>query len=336
MIYFDHASAMAVPPEVYDAFRDFGALAFVNQEAGHAAGYRVRTALDAAGETLAAKLAGRPMEVFWGETGSAPLHALSLYPWRGVECAGVLHPAVKAAFRSFAGDESELRVIGHAQSETGELASLPGPGAPVLVDAIQSAGKLPMLPGAAAYLISGHKFGAPGGAALLCEPVLGKKLKAHFKCLRFEQYVTGRPEPTVMLTMVFALERMVDAMAANLAHISRINRFLRENLGTVKLKSGASPVQTIEFERASPWICHLVLPGIDTGVLVRMLADRGAMVASSSACRAEGGAPSEALLALGFPKRDARSGLRLSFAPSNTLAEAAEFLDLLRLTLADY
>lgn len=336
MIYFDHASAMAVSPDTYDAFRDFGGWAFVNQEAGHDAGYRVRTALDQAGERLAAKLTGRPMTVLWGETGSELLHALSQYPWRGVECSGVLHPAVKAAFNAFAGSEPQLRVIGHVQSETGELAVLPGPGAPVLVDAIQSAGKLPMLPGAASYLISGHKFGAPGGAALLCGPGLGKKLKEHFKRLRFERYALGRPEPTVMLTMVYALEKMVDAMAANLAHVGAVNRFLRDRLGAVKLKSGVSPILTVDFERASPWICHFVLPGIDTGVLVRMLAQRGAMVASSSACRAEGGAPSEALLALGFPKADARSGLRLSFAPSNTLAEAADFLDLLQSALVDY
>ncbi|MGE4563960.1 MAG: hypothetical protein AB7F32_03740 [Victivallaceae bacterium] len=336
MIYFDHASAMAVRPDVYDAFREFGAWAFVNQEAGHEAGYRVRTALDEAGERLAAKLVGRPMTVLWGETGSGLLHALSQYPWRGVECSGVLHPAVKAAFRAFAGAAPELRVIGHVQSETGELAAMPGPGAPVLVDAIQSAGKLPMLPGAAAYLISGHKFGSPGGAALLCEPGLGKKLKEHFHRLRFEHYALGRPEPTAILTMVYALEKMTDAMVANLARVTTINRFLRDNLGKVKLKSGASPILTVDFERASPWICHLVLPGIDTGVLVRMLSGRGVMAASSAACRAEGGAPSEALLALGFPKADARSGLRLSFAPSNTLSEAADFLDLLQSALADY
>ncbi len=336
MIYFDHASAMEVPPEHYNALRDFGSWAFANQEAGHGAGYRVRRALDEAGERLAMALAGRPMEVLWGDSGSALLYALSLYSWRSVACSGVLHPAAAAAFAKFKNGEPELRVIGHVQGETGELAAMPGPGAPVLVDAVQSAGKLPMLPGAAGYLISGHKFGAPGGAALLCDAGLAKKLKPHFRRLRFEQYAIGRPEPALMLTMTCVLEKMVGAMAENLERVGAVSRLLRQELPGIRLKNGASPTLTIEFERASPWICHAVLPGIDTGVLVRMLSERGVMAASSSACRAEGGAPSEALQALGYRKQDANSGLRLSFSPRNTEEEARRCVEVLRKVVAEY
>ena len=48
-------------------------------------------------------------------------------------------------------------------------------------------------------------------------------------------------------------------------------------------------------------------------VLVRMLSEEGVMASSGSACAAESPDPSPALLALGYKRNDAYSGLRLSF-----------------------
>ena len=51
-------------------------------------------------------------------------------------------------------------------------------------------------------------------------------------------------------------------------------------------------------------------------VLVRMLSELGVMTSSGSACAAESPDPSPALLALGYRRNDAYSGLRLSFGGS--------------------
>ena len=79
-------------------------------------------------------------------------------------------------------------------------------------------------------------------------------------------------------------------------------------------------IQTLLPENASvsPYIANFFLPGIQAAVVVRALAESSVFCASGSACAAEAGGPSPALLALGKLRKDAFSGLRISFDGATT------------------
>jgi len=79
-----------------------------------------------------------------------------------------------------------------------------------------------------------------------------------------------------------------------------------------------------------------MLPGIETGVLVRMLSEAGVLVAAGSACSSESGEPSAALLALGFRRNEAWSGLRVSIGPDTDAKDAEKFIEALRNVLQNW
>ena len=83
---------------------------------------------------------------------------------------------------------------------------------------------------------------------------------------------------------------------------------------------------TVPAESAANNILHLLLPGYQSGVLVRMFSAENIMLSAGSACQSETDEPSFILQALNFSKTDAFSGLRLSFSAENTLEEAGQFL----------
>ena len=202
-----------------------------------------------------------------------------------------------------------------------------------MLDTIQSAGKL-QIPWHAAKLdyifVSGHKIGAPGGAAVLTR---NKAVKENYTKLRQRDYLTGRVEPATILTMVEAVKRRHENMFYN-QYLETLNLHLRKLLTEIPDK--VRPVLTTEFEDASRYIVHCTLPGFQSAIIVRMLSDAGYIVAAGSACAAEAGGPSAALKAMGFNKNDAFSGLRISFSEKNTLGEIESFIQALQKSLLDY
>ena len=79
-----------------------------------------------------------------------------------------------------------------------------------------------------------------------------------------------------------------------------------------------------------------IVPGHQGGVLVRMLSEEGVMVSSGSACASETDTPSPALTALGFRKKEAWSGLRISFDNSSRPEEVKFLLSSLESVLKKY
>jgi cysteine desulfurase len=71
------------------------------------------------------------------------------------------------------------------------------------------------------------------------------------------------------------------------------------------------------------------LPPYQGAVLVRMLSERGIMVAAGSACEAERQGASRALLAMGVPRHEAFSALRFSFWESNSADDVDRLLETL-------
>ena len=365
MVYLDHAAASRVPREVLDFFYAAQKEEFANQEAAHLLGYELRRKLDVAAEQLIAALFKEgDYAVVWGMSGTELFRLIADSPvvaGRRGASSPLEHPALtanlsrtasKLAFLRAGRDgtlipepaQADFAAFHLVQSELGCVQSpgelfAPYPGAVRILDAIQAAGRLP-LPEEAAdlHVVSGHKFGAPGGAAILVDrhSPCAKAFLEFAHRYRHVEYRIGRPEVPVVLAMVFAAELRCRGMLRSLERVRAVNRFLREALPEIGLPGGGRCFCTIPEESASPYILHVMLPGVESGVVVRMLSEAGIMVAAGSACSSETREPSAALRALGFRGRDAWSGLRVSLGPESTVDDGKKFVEALRNVLKNW
>ena len=124
---------------------------------------------------------------------------------------------------------------------------------------------------------------------------------------RKKEHRLSRIPAGTIFTFAFAAELRARNRAEKYREMREFDAELRARLAGKKLRP------TLPAEVASPFILHLTAAGMQGAVLVRMLAEQGVMASSGSACAAESPDPSPALLALGYKRNDAYSGLRLSF-----------------------
>ena len=343
--YFDNAANSQTDQRILDFYREFSAGNCSNQEAAHGGGYALRKRLEIAEEELSLALCGEKRSVIWGNSGSELFNLLAdSFLVAGQETAASVleHPALLANLKRTAKNvqilpcgktgkvhapQGGFLALHHVQSELGTLQEFPERSGITFCDAIQSAGKLHLPATPEIIAVSGHKFGAPGGAALLLKSNWkdAKKLQAFAHDYRHTFYRCGRPDPALLLAMTEAAKQQQENRAKNLCNIQKINTLLRENFSA-----------TIPQEASSPYILHLNFPGFQSGVLVRMLSDAGFMVAAGSACASETDEPSPAMRAIGFSRKDAFSGLRISFGPQNTIEEAKKLQEALTRVLKNY
>ncbi len=369
LIDFDEAAAARSLPEALDYYRERLLDSQGNQESAHDRGRALRSRLEEAAAALLQALvpAWRGGDVVWGNSGTDLLNlAAAFFAGKKVLGTPFEHPAANAAFTREAreylqlaadaggqlraeGDWSGCELL-HFPQVQGELGVIPEaspligryrgerPRGTVFLDAVQAAGKLPLATEADLLLISGHKFGAPGGAALLVNPHWfdAGRFTGFARNYRLRDYRMGRPEVPLQLALAFAAGRAAARAPEALPRITELNRFLREELTGCPLPGGHSLRPTVAVEAASPYLLHLLLPGVETGVLVRMLSAEAVWVSAGSACSSESGEPSRALRALGLSRRDAFSGLRLSFSADSTREEAKKFCSVLKTVLKNY
>ncbi|MFA7230366.1 MAG: aminotransferase class V-fold PLP-dependent enzyme [Victivallaceae bacterium] len=372
-IYFDNAAAAMPDSNVLSFFSNAAADNFANQEATHQLAYDVRQKLLNAAKILSKTLTGHDdHHVFWSNSGTDVFNTLSSvkqFSRGNIVTTELEHPALLAALKrsgaelrlaktenglislasltELLDEKTVLMAVHHVQSETGIIQPLAeigrivkenSPQALFMSDTIQSAGKLP-LPWQEAQLdiipVSGHKLGAPGGAALVIRKYL-TELNACLKSCRSEQYLTGRPEPAQMLTLAYAVEIAGKQMQASAAKAADIKKHIREELEKISLRGGKKIIFTSPPENSSPYILHFLIPGYQGAVLARMLSEQNIYFSSGSACQAESNKPSPALTAMGYGKSDAYSGIRLSFWQNNTLDQAKLFVDAFKQALKDY
>lgn len=360
MIYFDHASAAAPAGEDAELFARFLREDFANQEAAHKAGYRQREKLRQAEKKLSCLLTGREdWSVIWCNSATESFfvfqHCLDI-PSPKIVTSALEHPALTAALKRltptlelFSPDRNTGRLIPRngprdaavfhlVQSETGvtqqpDKLFKAAPGAVRFLDAVQGCGKMD-IPAETADIIavSGNKIGVPSSAALLLNPAWNGRENFIKKAeqMRHKEYLTGRFLPAAVFTFVEVLQKRLEQQQENTQKISHLNTLLRQGCAQLGLPA------TIPPECASAYILHVTAPGFQGGVLVRMLAEEGIMAASGSACASETKDPSPALLALGFRKNDAFSGLRFSLDHTNTEAEVNFLLSSLKKVLKKY
>ena len=361
MIYFDHAATSLPDDSVLQHYFGLVKEFCGNSESSHLAGYRIRKALTGCGERMV-ELAGLPPDfgVLWfpGTTDVFNFIAsTNLVRGRAVYTSTLEHPALTAALRRNARQyhilsadncgqivlpenvrENCFAAFFQMQSELGSVTDfrrveVAFPRAVIMSDSVQAAGKMQLPHEARLIVVSGAKIGAPAGGALLffdrsCLPL--RELPEIFRKYRSTDYFMDRLYAPQLLAMEAAYALKLKQQRQEIQKVAQINSFIRKEAAAL----GA--VETLPPEKASPFICHLNFPGKQGAVIARMFSEAGIMVSSGSACAAEAGGPSPALLAIGFDRDGAYSGLRLSFSNSNTMGEAARFLQILSEILQKY
>ena len=375
MIYFDHAAAAPVLPEVSASYKILLDKYSGNLEAAHRLGHKLNKEISALGDALFEALLPHvkveQKACFFGSDTAELLNVIS-YAFGDLTaccCTSALeHISVQTMLkRSFGKIENfsldgcgkiagfpdavstaSFIVITHVQSEIGVMQNLPellknlrqtAPQAVILLDMVQS-NMLYDFPADAMLpdllLISGAKTGADSGAALLAINTAAVLLKDKFNDLRKKEYRIGKPNIVQAAALVISVQVNNIQKAENILQVRKINEFLRNKLDNMPLPNGKKCRLSVPADNAAENILHFILPGYQAGVLVRMFSAENIMLSSGSACQSESDRPSAVLQTLNYSKSDAYSGIRLSFSGRNTIEEAEIFLQKLSEILKNY
>lgn len=244
-----------------------------------------------------------------------------------VDAVGLIDPAQLAealrpdtALVSFGHANNEIGTVQHAEAL---IASARAAGVTVHVDAVQSAGWLPLHElGADAVSIAGHKVGAPKGIGVLAvrgrvpvEPLLHGGGQERGRRSGTEN-VAGAVALAVALELAEAERREV-ATAVGAATY----RFITAVLAAVP---GAA--LTGHPERRLPATASFTFAGTSGESVLLELERRGVISSSGSACAAGSDEPSPVLLACGIDPAVAQTSVRFSFGRAPLPDDAPEQL----------
>ena len=200
------------------------------------------------------------------------------------------------------------------------------PQALIHTDAVQAFLKVPFTPaelGVDFLAVSGHKIGAPKGIGAL---YVRRALKSRVKPLLLGGGQEGglRPgtEPTAQIAALAAACRA--GLACRAESIARMGR-LKEY--TLELLAQKAPDIRRVGRGQAPHILSLTLPGYQSEVLVRFLADRGICISSGSACHK--GKASDVFQAMPLSRGERMGAFRVSFCPDSAEEEVQALADAL-------
>lgn len=334
-IYLDHAATTPARPAAIAALAE--AAAVVGNPASVHSGGRAANAIVERARDRIADWAGCRAEAIIFTSGGSEALALALNTPLRVLASATEHSAVLAARPDAAliGVDRDgvidlaalaaglaagpaLVAVQHANNETGviqpitEIAALVAKaGCKLLVDAVQSAGKLP-LPVADYVAISAHKMGGtPGCGALIARDAETLVAVQHGggqeRGLR-----GGTPNLPGIASFAAAIGEPVDWRA-----IEGLRDLLEARLDTIIHGAGAVRL---------PNISNIALPGVASGTQVMTLDLAGFMVSAGAACSSGKVSASHVLAAMGLGDA-AGQAVRVSLGAATTAAEVAAFGD---------
>lgn len=347
-VYLDCNATMPVLPAAVEAVTQ--ALGVVgNPSSVHAAGRRARALVEDARDAVADLAGALPRDVIFTSGGTEAL-ALALHGLAGEGprlVSAVEHPCVLAA----AGDGVRIPVdadglvvvpalerlleevrpacvaVQAANNETGVLQPLAAiaervrtAGVPLIVDAVQAAGKLDVtaLPGDA-LAVSAHKIGGPQGVGALI--LRGGRLRAPLVGGGGqERGWRGGTQNTPGIAGFGAAARR--AAELDVEGLRALRDLLEAEI--VALAPGA-----VVFGQGVPRLPNTTcvrLPGIDQQRQLMALDLAGVAVSAGSACSSGKVEPSHVLTAMGVPESAAREAIRISLGWATTRADIDAFL----------
>jgi cysteine desulfurase len=374
-VYLDNNATTPLHPRVREAMLPWLGELHGNPSSVHRFGQAARNAVEEAREKVAALLGGRPPEVVFTASGTEANNAVLFHVAREtggghLVISAVEHPSIREGATRLEKDgmqvtrvspggdgvvssqaiaaalrpDTKLVCLMLANNELGTLqpvaevaAVCRERGIPVLCDAVQAVGKIPVDVHALGvdYLVLGaHKFYGPLGAAAVwvrkgaeLSPYLvgGGQERRRRAGTENVPALVGLGEATAV-----AREEMADRVAHLAALRDRFEAALAERsrkLPGVLFHCQASP--------RLPNTSHVAFPGVEGESLLIRLDLAGFAVSTGSACSSGTVEPSKTLLAIGLPVEEALSSLRISFGLTNTMADVDAFLDALEREVAE-
>lgn len=349
--YLDAAAGLPLHPAAREALLVALEDGWADPTKLYAAGRRARQLLDGAREAVAQVLGARPDEVRFTPSGTAAVQAGMAGALRGRRRTGahvvrsaIEHSAVAgalgdspvtavpvdrlgrvdaAAFAASLRPDTALACLISASHEVGTVqpveqvaASCAEAGVPLLVDACQSVGRMPVPAGWSLLAASARKWGGPPGVGVLAVRT-GVRWRA--------------PEPEAALPSVLAAAVGLQAVVAEAA--AEDDR-LRPLVDRMRSRIAALPDVTVvgDPDRRLPHLLGLSFPYADGEVLQAALDREGFAVSSGSSCAVSTLEPSPVLEAMGLLTS---AHVRVSLHRGTTEADVERFLEVLPRVLAE-
>ena len=367
-VYLDHNATTPVDPAVRDAMMPYLEEGFGNPSSLHSFGRTARVALDEARDSVAALVGADPLSVVFVSSGteannlairgtaaahrdrarhlvvSAVEHNSVMETCRALEADGVVTTIVPVdetgrvepeAVAEAISDETLLVALMHANNEVGtiqpveKVAELARErGVPVLVDAVQTVGKIPLdvlAMGCDMVSLSSHKLYGPKGAGALYVRK-GLELKAHITGGAHELRRRAGTEnvPCIVgfgAACRLAAERREAEEKRTLRLRDRLWKGVAERITGVFLNG--DPVSRL------PNTLNVSFEAVEGESVVINLDLKGIAVSTGSACSSGKVTLSPVLLAMGLDEARARGSVRFSLGRGTTEDDIDHVLDVL-------
>jgi cysteine desulfurase len=355
-IYLDHAATTPMRPEAVEAMIPWLRTHFGNPSGSHSVARAARQALDEARDIVADALGCGPGEVVFtgGGTEADNLAVAGAVAAAGsgatAVCSAVEHHAVLHAVEAVGGRVvevdrhgivdvdrladtlgSDVAVVSVmlANNEIGTLQPLAdvveavrrrAPGAVVHTDAVQAMAWLDvagLAEGADLVAVAAHKFGGPKGVGALVVRA-GVRLAP---LLRGGGQEHDRRSGTHNVAGIVGMAAAVQVTVANRAALASAISPLRDRLAAAIVGGVPGAVLTAAEAPRLPNLCHVRLPGVESESLLVLLDDAGVCASAGSACTSGAMEPSHVLTAMGVPRDEALTSLRLSLGWPTTAGE---------------
>jgi cysteine desulfurase len=369
-VYLDNNATTPLHPSAREAMLPWLGETHGNPSSIHRFGQAARNTVEEAREKVAALVGARPPEIVFTASGTEANNAVLFQmgaPGRHLIVSAIEHPSIREAAARLAQGGCEVTRVSPgtdgvvpaveiiaalrpdtalvalmlANNELGTLqpvaevaAACRERGIPVLCDAVQAVGKIPVDVNALGvdYLTVGaHKFHGPLGAAALWVR----------KGMELSPYLLGgsqerrRRAGTENVPALAGFGAAAEAALRELPERTAFLAGLRDRFeAELPRRVPGVVIHCAEAPRL-PNTSHIAVPGVEGESLLIRLDVAGFAVSTGSACSSGTVEPSKTLLAMGLSRDEALSSLRVSFGMMNRPDEVDRFLDVLAREVAE-
>jgi cysteine desulfurase len=366
-VYLDHNATTPLDPRARKAMLPWLGERHGNPSSIHGFGKAAREAIEEARAKVAALVGGRPQQVVFTSSGTEANNAVIFHCARRMGRRGhmvisaIEHPSVReAAVRlaeegvevtwvpaTYAGMVAAEDMIGALRPDTrlvalmlanNELGTLQPVGTvaaacrkrrvPIICDAVQAAGKIPVDAPALGvdYLaFASHKINGPLGAAAVWIRQ-GVELSGYHVGGSQER---GRRAGTENVSAIVGFGEAAAVAREELGQRFSFLAALRDRFEAELTKRVPGAVAHYQESPRLPNTSHVAFPGLLAKSLLTRLDAAGFAVSIASACSSGSLEPSRTLLAAGISGEEALASLRVSFGVTNRPEELDAFLEAL-------
>ncbi len=356
-IYLDNNATTLILPKVAEVMAAAWQTAFANPGSQHSFGRDARPVLDNSRDTVARVLGADPSEVIFTSGGTesinAAVYGLTLGRKGTIALTAGEHPATTAACErarqtgmqlthiavdsagrmqsdSLLGlpwNDLKLVCVILAHNETGVIQDLTQLAAlceqhrvPLLIDAVQAVGKIPVNFAelkATALAFGAHKFHGPRGTG-------GLLLRRGVQLPPFldgGHQESGRRAGTEAVPLIAGMAKALEVFHSSFAERTAYVRQLRDQLQTALLETCVPAVVHSAEAARLPNTLSIAFPGVEGEPMLVNLDLEGIACSLGSTCASGSAEPAPALLAMGCAADICTSSVRFTVSHQNTPEE---------------